>query len=45
MLISTTPAGIEKFFARCAEEFAKAGGPEMSRITEIGAEYGIHFVQ
>src|SRR6516165_38930 len=32
MLIITTPSGIEKFFARCAEEFAKPGGPDMSRI-------------
>jgi mannose-6-phosphate isomerase-like protein (cupin superfamily) len=45
MLISTRPSGVEKFFARCAEEFAKPGGPDMSRITEIGAEHGIHFVQ
>jgi quercetin dioxygenase-like cupin family protein len=44
MLISTTPAGIEKFFARCAEEFAKAGGPDMARIVQIGAEHGIHFL-
>jgi quercetin dioxygenase-like cupin family protein len=45
MLIMTTPSGFEKFFARCAEEFAKAGGPDMSRIVQIGAEHGIHFVQ
>jgi hypothetical protein len=45
MLISTAPSGIEKFFARCAEEFAKAGGPDMPLINEIGADYGIHFVQ
>ena len=45
MLISITPSGFEKFFARCAEEFAKAGGPDMARIVQIGAEHGIHFVQ
>jgi quercetin dioxygenase-like cupin family protein len=45
MLIMTTPSGFEKFFARCANEFAKADGPDMSRIIEIGAEHGIHFVQ
>lgn len=45
MLILTMPSGIEKFFARCAEEFAKPGGPDMSRIMEIGVEHGIHFVQ
>ena len=44
MLISITPSGVEKFFARCAEEFAKAGGPEMSWIVQIGAAHGIHFV-
>jgi uncharacterized cupin superfamily protein len=38
MLIITTPSGIEKFFARCAEEFAKPGGPDMSRIVQISAE-------
>jgi uncharacterized cupin superfamily protein len=45
MLISTTPSGFEKFFARCAEEFATPGGPDMARIIEIGIEHGIHFVQ
>ena len=45
MLLTATPSGFEKFFARCAEEFAKAGGPDMSRIIEIGIEHGIHFVQ
>jgi quercetin dioxygenase-like cupin family protein len=45
MLIMTTPSGIEKFFARCAEEFAKPRRPDMSRIIEIGAEHGIHFMQ
>jgi len=45
MLIMTMPSGIEKFFERCAEEFAKPGGPpEMARLVEIGAEHGIHFV-
>jgi mannose-6-phosphate isomerase-like protein (cupin superfamily) len=45
MLIVTTPSGFEKFFARCAAEFARPGGPDMSRIIEIGAEHGIHFGQ
>lgn len=44
MRISTSPAGFETFFARCAEEFAKPGGPDMPRIMEISAEHGIHFV-
>jgi quercetin dioxygenase-like cupin family protein len=44
MLITTVPSGFETFFTRCAEEFAKPGGPDMSRITEIAAKHGIHFV-
>jgi quercetin dioxygenase-like cupin family protein len=44
MMITTMPAGFEKFFARCAEEFAKPGGPDMPRIIGIGAEHGIHFL-
>ena len=44
MLLSTTPSGFEIFFARCAEEFAKPGGPDMPRVMEISAEHGIHFL-
>jgi quercetin dioxygenase-like cupin family protein len=44
MLIQTAPSGFETFFARCAEEFAKPGPPNMKRIIEIGTEHGIHFV-
>jgi len=44
MLIATMPSGFENFFARCAEEFAKPGGPDMGRIMEIGVEHGIHFL-
>jgi quercetin dioxygenase-like cupin family protein len=45
MFITTTPSGFEKFFARCADEFAKPGGPDMPRISQIAEEHGIHFVQ
>ena len=45
MLLTTTPSGIENFFARCAEEFAKSAKPDMPRLSEIGAEHGIYFVQ
>jgi quercetin dioxygenase-like cupin family protein len=45
MLISTSPAGFEVFFARCAEEFGKRGGPDMGRVVQISAEHGIHFVE
>jgi len=44
MFITTTPSGFETFFARCAEEFAKPGGPDMSRVFQISEEHGIHFV-
>lgn len=45
MVITATPSGFEVFFARCAEEFAKPGDPDMKRIVEISAEHGIHYVQ
>ena len=38
--VITTPSGFEVFFSRCAEEFAKAGGPDMGRILEIMSEHG-----
>jgi len=44
MLVQTTPAGFETYFARCAEEFARPGAPDMERIMEISAEHGIYFV-
>ncbi len=44
LLVATTPAGFETFFARCAEEFGRDGGPDMARITAIAADHGIHFV-
>jgi len=42
--ILTTPSGFEHFFARCAEEFAQAGGPDMTRIVEIHKEHGIDLI-
>jgi quercetin dioxygenase-like cupin family protein len=44
MLISTSPAGFDVFFSRCAEEFAKPGGVDMPHVMQIAAEHGIHFV-
>lgn len=44
-LILVTPSGFEKFFAGCAAEFAKSGGPAMDRIGEISVEHGIHFIR
>lgn len=43
LLIATAPGGFDKYFARCAEEFAKPGAPDMQRIVDISAEHGIHF--
>ena len=43
--IITTPSGFEVFFARCAQEFAKAGGPDMGRIVEIFNEHGITLLE
>ena len=45
MLISTAPGGFDVFISRCAEEFAKPGGPDMGLVKEIGAEHGIHFLE
>jgi quercetin dioxygenase-like cupin family protein len=44
MLVSTSPGGYEIYLSRCAEEFAKPGGPDPERLTRIGAEHGIHFL-
>ena len=43
MLLTTAPGGFDRYFARCAEEFAKGGAPDMERIAAINAEHGIHF--
>jgi len=44
MLVHAAPAGFEKFFARCADEFAKHGAPDMANIVRIAGEHGIRFV-
>ena len=44
MFILTTPSGFETFFGRCADEFAKPGGPDMPAVLAISAGHGIHFV-
>jgi mannose-6-phosphate isomerase-like protein (cupin superfamily) len=43
MLIQTMPGGFDRFFAECANEFAKGGQPDMQRIVDISAKYGIHY--
>jgi mannose-6-phosphate isomerase-like protein (cupin superfamily) len=42
--ILTTPSGFEHFFARCAAEFARPGGPDMERIVGFARERGIEFI-
>jgi quercetin dioxygenase-like cupin family protein len=44
VLVHAAPGGIETFFARCAEEFAKSSGPDMNRIIQISREHGIEYV-
>ena len=44
-LIITLPSGFERFFAACADEFAKAGGPDANRIVEIHRDYGIELLE
>ncbi len=44
MLLTSAPSGFEIFFARCAEEFSRPGGPDMPRVLAIAGEHGIHFV-
>jgi quercetin dioxygenase-like cupin family protein len=42
-LIHTSPSGFEDFFTRMAGEFHRDGGPDMARVVEISAGFGIHF--
>lgn len=44
LLVQITPSGFENFFAAAAIEFAKPGGPDMSRAAMIASEHGIKFV-
>ena len=43
MVIHTTPSGFEHFFKKSETEFEKGGEPDMNRITEIAAEFGLYF--
>ncbi len=44
LLIQTIPGGFDKFFAECADEFERNGGPDMNNIVEISARHGIYYV-
>jgi quercetin dioxygenase-like cupin family protein len=41
VLVNVTPAGLERFFAEAAEEWAKPE-PDMSRFTALDEKYGLH---
>ena len=44
LLVHTSPSGFETFFDKSELEFARTGGPDMSRIVQIAAEHDIFFV-
>jgi quercetin dioxygenase-like cupin family protein len=43
VLITLTPSGFEKWFARCALEFDGTDSPNMERLTSLAAEHGMYF--
>lgn len=43
LLVHTTPAGFEDFFAAMAQEFHRNGGPDFARVEKISADFGIFF--
>lgn len=43
MVIQTSPAGFEDFFAAAADEFHRPDGPDPQRLVEISAGFGIHY--
>ena len=45
LMVTVSPAGFEKFFGKCADEFAKPGAPDMASIIGLAAKHGIHFAQ
>lgn len=43
MLIQTMPGGFEEFFMECSKQFEDGGSPDMEKIIEISARYGIYY--
>ena len=43
--IITLPSGFERFFAACAVEFAKSGGPDPDQIVKIHHDFGIELLE
>jgi len=39
------PPGFEHFFARCADEFAGADGPDMQGIVGFAKDQAIEFIE
>mgnify|MGYP000892114553 CR=1 FL=1 len=43
VLITLTPSGFEKWFARCARAFAGTAQPNLQQLAALAAEHGMHF--
>jgi uncharacterized cupin superfamily protein len=43
--ILATPSGFEKCFVACADEFARSGGPDAGKITELLRVQGIELLE
>jgi quercetin dioxygenase-like cupin family protein len=41
--VLTKPGGFDRFYARCADEFAAGGPPDRAKLTAIAAEHGMRF--
>jgi mannose-6-phosphate isomerase-like protein (cupin superfamily) len=44
MVLHTSPAGFEVFFARMAKLFQSEGGPDMDEVVRISTEHGISYL-
>ena len=43
--ILAAPSGFERCFVACADEFARAGGPDQARIAELLGQQGIELLE
>jgi quercetin dioxygenase-like cupin family protein len=44
MIVITTPGGFDRFYERCAAEFA-TGRPDFAKLTAIAADHGYEFLK
>lgn len=44
MLLHTSPAGFEDFYAEAEQEFNRPGGPDLARAVAIAAKHGIEIL-